>query len=120
VTSGNVTRSDGREWGASTNFAFRPPAAWLSLRGQVQTTIAYSSSMLVVCLIPRGDTECRTVSDSRRHQIDVRMDTGFSQSVRGGMTFSYILTDERHLSQKVSQTMFSIFGELNLMAGRVQ
>jgi hypothetical protein len=120
VTSGNVTESDRRDWNAVASFAFRPPESLVSMRNRIQTSISYNWSVLAVCLLRVGSDECRSVSDSRRQQFDVRMDTGFSSSVRGGLSFSYILTDQRHTSQRLSQIVFSIFGDLTLRAGRVQ
>jgi hypothetical protein len=120
LTSGNRTLSGREEWGGSANFSFLPPRSLVRLPNRIQTTVAYSASVLSVCLIRSGSDECRTVSDSRRHQLDLRMDTGLSSAVRGGMTFSYIVNDQRHLSQKLSQTVFSIFGELTLTAGQVR
>ncbi len=119
VTAGNVTRSEQENWGASASFAFRPPASLVRLRGRLQTTLGFSSSERAVCLVRVGSGECRTVSDSRRQQFDVRTDTGFSESVRGGLTFSYVLTDQRHTSQKLSQIVFTIFADINLFAGQL-
>jgi hypothetical protein len=119
VTSGNVTESERREWGATVNFAFRSPR-FVSLRNRIQTTLGFSSSVLAVCLLRTGTDECRTVSDSRRQQLDARLDTGFSSTLRGGLSFSYIITDQRHTSQKLSQIVFTIFGDITLRAGQVR
>ena len=67
-----------------------------------------------------GSEECRVISDSRRNQFDVRMDTGFSSMVRAGLTFSYILSEQRHTSQKLRQIVFTIFGDLTLRAGQLR
>jgi hypothetical protein len=60
------------------------------------------------------------VSDSRRQQFDVRMDTGFSAMLRAGVSFSHIVSDQRHMSQKVTQMVFTVFGDLTLRAGEVR
>ncbi len=120
VTSGNRTESDREEWATTLNFAFRPPQRLLRMRNRIQTTVAYSTSVLSVCLLRVDSDECRTVSDSRRNQLDVRLDTGFSSTLRGGLTFSYIRSEQRHLSQGLNQIVFTVFGELNLQAGQIR
>jgi len=120
VTSGNITQSDRRDWSATLAFAFSPPASLVSLRQRIQTSLSFNSSLLAVCLLRTGTDECRTVSDSRRQQFDVRMDTGFSSMLRAGLSFSYIVSDQRHTSQKLTQTVFTVFGDLTLRAGEVR
>jgi hypothetical protein len=73
-----------------------------------------------VCILQTSAEECRSVSNSRRDQVDFRMDTGVSQSLRGGLTFSYVVNDQRHISQKLSQMIFSIYAEVNFRAGRLR
>jgi hypothetical protein len=120
VTSGNRTKSDREEWATVLNFAFRPPATLMRIRNRIQTTVAYSASVLSVCLLRVDSDECRTVSDSRRNQLDVRLDTGFSPTARGGLTFSYIRSEQQHLSQGLNQIVFTVFGELTLQAGQIR
>ena len=118
VTAGNVTDSDRREWGARVSFSFRPPQSLVRLRNRIHTTVTANSSELAVCLLRSGTDECRAVSDSRRRQFDLRIDTGFSPALHGGLTLSYVLTDQRHTSNKLSQLVFTIFADINLLAGR--
>ncbi|MGD8726267.1 MAG: cell surface protein SprA, partial [Gemmatimonadales bacterium] len=120
ITSGNVTQSDRKDWTGTVAFAFRPPRSLVDLRQRIQTSLSFNSSLLAVCLLRTGTDECRTVSDSRRQQFDVRMDTGFSSMLRAGISFSYIVTDQRHTSQKLTQTVFTLFGDLTLRAGEVR
>jgi hypothetical protein len=120
VTSGNVTESERREWGATVNFAFRPPQSFISLRNRIRTTVSFNSSVLSVCLLRTGTDDCRTVSDSRRQQLDLRLDTGFSSTLRGGLSFSHIVSEQRHTSQKLTQTVFTVFGDITLRAGQVR
>lgn len=119
VTAGNVTRGAQESWGASASFAFRPPESLVRLRAPLQTTVGYSSSTRAVCLVRAGSGECRDVSDSRRQQFDVRTDTGLTSEVRGGLTFSYVVTDQRHTSQRLSQVVFALFADIILFAGRL-
>lgn len=116
VTAGNRTDMRRTEWGGSAAFPFAMPQSLVRLRERLNATVAYSGSRAVVCLVTPGSEECRTVSDSRRDQVDVRVDTGFSQAVRGGLTFSYVVTDQRHTSDRLSQLVFAIFADINLFA----
>jgi hypothetical protein len=120
ITSGNVTRSDRQQWGANTNFAFQLPGLLFRLPNRIQTTLGYNSSVLSVCIQHTGDDQCVVVSDSRREQFDVRMTSGISSALRGGLTFSYVVNDQRHTSQKITQIVFSIYGEVNFRAGQLR
>ncbi len=120
VTSGNITNTESKDWTGVVAFAFRPPRSLVRLRNQVRTTVSVLSSKLAVCLLRADSDECRSVSDSRRRQVDVRLDSGFSETLRGGATFSYTLTDVRHTSDKLSQIVFSIFFDVRLLAGEVR
>ena len=88
ITAGNVTQSDRQEWGANTNFAFQLPGFLFRTSTRIQTTLGYNTSILAVCILTTGEDQCVTVSDSRREQFDIRMTSGLSQNLRGGLTFS--------------------------------
>jgi hypothetical protein len=120
VTSGNVTQSDREEWGGTLNFSFRPPASFLALRNRIQTSLNYSRSNLGVCVVRTGSAECRVVSDSWREAFDIRLNTGFSATLRAGLTFSYIVNEQRHVSQKLRQYVFTVFGDISLRAGQLR
>jgi hypothetical protein len=120
VTSGNTTNTDQSDWTASLAFGFRPPQSVIRMRNQIRTNLRFNSSKRVVCLIPSGSDECRTVSDSRRQQIDMQLDTGLSETLRGGAIFSYVLNDLRHTSDRLSQYTFRVFLDLRLFAGEIR
>jgi hypothetical protein len=120
TTAGNINRNERVDWGANLGFSFRSPASLARLRNPVRTTVATSASDSRACLILAGAADCKPVADSRRRQVDVRMDTGVSATVVGGLSFSYILTDQRHLSSRFSQYVFTIFAEINFLSGRTQ
>ena len=67
-----------------------------------------------------GGTAGRGVAGSRRGQLDARLDPGLPQPVVGGASFSYILTDQRALSSRITQYVFTIFAEINFVTGRPQ
>ncbi len=120
VTSGNTTNTDRLDWNGTVGFGFRLPESLMQMRSQIRTTVSFSSSKRAVCLIRVGSDECRTVSDSRRQQFDLRLDTGLSETLRGGATFSYVVSDLRHTSDKLTQVVFSIFLDLRLFAGEIR
>lgn len=118
TTAGSTNRNQRVDWGANLSFAFRSPASLARLPNPVRTTLSGSASDTRACLILAGAAECTPVADTRRRQLDLRMDTGMSATVVGGASFSYILTDQRHLSSRFSQYVFTIFAEINFVTGR--
>ena len=60
------------------------------------------------------------MSDSRREQFDFRLDTGFSETVRAGISFSYVLSDLRHTASRLTQVVFAVFADVNLIAGQIR
>jgi len=120
TTSGNVNRNERVDWGANLGFSFRSPASLARLPNPIRATVSASASDSKACLMLAGAADCTPVADSRRRQVDVRMDTGVSPTVVGGLSFSYILTDQRHLSSRFSQYVFTLFAEINFLSGRTQ
>ena len=120
LTSGNTINTDQSEWRGTLGFGFRPPESLIRLRSQIRTNVTFNSSKRAVCLVRAGSDECRSVSDSRRHQLTVRLDTGLSEMLRGGANLNYVVNDLRHTSDKLSQIVFSIFLDLRLFAGEVR
>jgi hypothetical protein len=121
VTSGNITRSDRTEWGGTLALAFRVPRSLVRLPNPVRTSVTVSISDLLVCLVrATGPGDCLPISDSRRHQADLKLDTGFSPSVSGGASFGYVLTEQRHFATRLSQFIFTVFADINFQAGQVR
>ncbi len=120
TTAGSTTRNDQEDWGGNLSFSFHAPRSLVRLEGPVRARLSGSNSDTRVCLIRAGTTDCTTVADSRRRQLDARLDTGLSQAVVGGASFSYILTDQQHLSSRITQYVFTIFAEINFVTGRPQ
>ena len=115
-----MTENARDDWAASARFAFRLPESLVRMRDRLHTTVSYGSSTVSVCLLRTGTNECRTISDSRRQQFDVRVDTGLGELVRGGMSFSYVLSDLRHTASRLTQVVFAIFLDINLLAGQIR
>ncbi len=120
VTSGNITKSTLRDWGASARYAFRLPESFVRMRDRVNSTVSYNTSKVAVCILQVGSEECRTISDSRREQFDIRLDTGVAESVRAGVSFSYVLSDLRHTASRLTQVVFAVFADVTLLAGQIR
>ena len=120
VTAGNVTRTDRTDIGGTMSFSVRPPAALVNLPSDVRAELAVNASDASICLQSAGAGECATISDSRRRQVDLRLDTAFPPNMRGGASFSYVLTDQRHTSSKFSQVIFSVFLDINFLASQIR
>ncbi|MEE8116825.1 MAG: hypothetical protein V3T28_06940, partial [Gemmatimonadales bacterium] len=120
LTSGNLTLNDQRSWGGSVNFSFRAPTTVFRLPSDVRTSLTVNATDATLCQKRAESPECAIVSDSRRRQVNIRLDTGFPPSMRGGASFSYVLTEERHTSSKVSQMVFTIFLDINFLASQVR
>ena len=120
VTSGNTINTDQSEWRGTLGFGFRPPEALIRMRSQIRTNVSFNSSIRTVCMVRAGSDECPIVSDSRRHQLTVRVDTGLSEMLRGGANLNYVVNDLRHTSDKLSHVLFSVFLDLRLFAGEIR
>jgi len=123
MAAGSTTRNDRVDWGGNASFAFRVPRSLARLPNPIRTVLSASASDTRACLIRAGTGAaggCTPVSDSRRRQFDARLDSGMSATVVGGASFSYILTEQRHLSSRFSQYLFTIFAEINFVTGRPQ
>jgi hypothetical protein len=120
LTSGNTRNTDQIDWNGSLGFAFRPPLDVFRSGSEIRTTVSFTDSQRAVCLVTTGSSECRTVSDSHRRVFDIRMDTGLSETLRGGATFSYVLNELRHTSEELSQMVFSIYIDFRFFAGEIR
>ena len=118
TATGSTTRNDRVDWGGNLSFAFRAPRSLARLPNPIRTVLSGSASDTRACLMRAGTSACTPVADSRRSQFDARMDTGVSATVVGGASFSYILTDQRHLSSRFTQYVFTVFAEINFVTGR--
>lgn len=120
VTAGNVTRAERADWGGTFSVAFRVPRSLFRMSTPVRSSVSISASDALVCLVRAGAGNCIPISDSRRRQADVKLDTGFSPTISGGASFGYVLTEQRHLATRLSQYIFTVFAEINFLAGQVR
>lgn len=119
-TSGNLTKRDQQDLGGTASFAFRPPRSLVRLPNDIRTTLSYNRSSTNICVVLAAATECTPVANSRRRAIDLRMDTGFSGQVRGGLSFSHVVTEQRHTSSELAQVIFTVFAEIFFVSGQVR
>jgi hypothetical protein len=102
------------------NLGFRLPRSLVRMRSDIRTTLSVNSSVVTTCLLRAGASECSPVSDSRRRAVDLRLDTGFSPQVRGGASFSYVLTEQRQTSARYSQLTVTVFAEIFFESGQIR
>ncbi len=120
VTSGNRTRTDESSWGGTVNFSVSSPAWIARLPSDVRTSLGWNQSDVFVCLQRVGGESCLPISDSRRQQLDVRVDTAFPPNLRGGASLSYVLNELRHVSSRFSQVIFTVFLDINFLASQIR
>lgn len=116
--SGSATRSERWDWSAALALSVPPPAWLLRSSGPLRAALNWSSSELDICLIPSGGVSCLGVAQSVRRQLDLRVGTEMSRTLAGGVSLSYVLTDQRHLASRFSQLVVTLFADVNLVAGR--
>lgn len=118
--SGNVSRNNGTETGASLSFSFRAPQELLPLRSDIRTALRYSSSQSLGCITSVGDSTCVPIADSRRRQVNLTMDTDMPPNVSAGIGISYILTEDARANRKFSQLVITASVSVNFSAGEVR
>ncbi len=101
--SDNLTFTDRRQTGANVSFAFRVPPNLIPLRSDVRTALRYQNTASTVCIQRAGTADCLPVSDSRRREYNLNMDTDMPPNVSAGLSVAYVLTDDRHANRKFSQ-----------------
>jgi hypothetical protein len=115
--SGNVVQADRNDVGADLSFAFRVPPELIPLRSDVRTSLRYSNSISTGCIARAGDSTCVPISDSRRRQMNLTMDTDMPPNVSAGLGISYIVTADAHANRKFSQFVFTASVTVNFSAG---
>jgi hypothetical protein len=101
--SGNLTFNRSRSFSAGVNFSFRPPRELLPLPSDVRARLRYGASRNTGCIRRAGAEECTPISDSRRREYQLNMDTELPPNVSAGLALSYVLTEDAHANRKFSQ-----------------
>ena len=118
--SANVTRSDRAESSADVSFAFRPPQELLPLRADVRTSLRYANSVTQACIVRAGTAECIAISDSRRRQVNLTMDTDLPPNVSAGLSVSYIRTEDLHSNRRFAQFVVTASVTIAFTAGEIR
>ena len=120
IQTGNVSRNNGTETGASVSFSFRVPQQVIPLKSDVRTAFRYSNSQNLGCITSAGDSTCVPISDSRRTQLNLTMDTDMPPNVSAGIGISYILTEDARVNRKFAQFVFTASVTVNFSAGEIR
>lgn len=120
ITSGNVTENEQDNVNLDVNFGFRPPTSLVRLPNEIRTTAGLTWERLASCIVPPEGGECTAISETRRRAVDLRMDTGFSSTVRGGLNFTLLKTEQEHTNTATTQIIFTIFAEVFFVTGQLR
>jgi hypothetical protein len=117
VSNGNTTIVGQQQINGTLTHSFPLPKSISVRRKLIRATVTGLSSISSSCLQRSGSTECLTINDVRRQELNATMDTDVSQLLKGGFTFSYTLSDARHLDRKTSQIIIGLNFSISLFAG---
>lgn len=118
--SGNLTLNDNRQFSAGVRFQFRTPRELVPLPSDINTQLRYSTSRNTGCIRRAGAEECVPISDSRRRDYQLNMDTELPPNVSAGLSISYVLTDDVHANRKFSQLLVSAHVLVSFVAGELR
>jgi hypothetical protein len=108
VNNGNLTQRRSDRWSATVDFAIKLPGPTEARRRPLRTSVLASSFHTDECLLQAGNAECITISDIRRTEYSLRLDTDVVGAVTGGIFVQYILQDYRHLDRRTSTLSFNL------------
>jgi hypothetical protein len=118
--SGSVTLNERRQASADLTFAFRVPQDLIRLRSDVRTTLRYASTVNTGCIQNPRSPDCTPISDSRRKEYTLFMDTNMPPNVTAGLSVSYVVSEDAHTNRKFSQ--FVLMGNVRVIytAGEIR
>jgi hypothetical protein len=120
LTNGNVGRTDQETWNVNVNFSWRPPSSLIRLPNDLRTQARFSVSDVGRCLQTAGSGECTSVSFTGRREWGLQADTDFPPNLTGGLSASYLVSEERHFDRKFSQLTFTAFIQLSFISGEIR
>lgn len=118
--SGSLTLSDRDQLTATASFAFRFPQEYVPLRSDVRTSLRYSHSANTGCVARAGTPGCVPISDSRRTEYVLIMDTDMPPNVTAGLSISNVVTEDRHINRKFSQFVITGSVRIAISAGELR
>ena len=118
--SGSLTLNERRQTSANVTFSFRVPPAIIPLRSDVRTTLRYANTVNTGCVRNPRAPDCTPISDSRRKEYTLLMDTDMPPSVTAGLSISYVLTEDAHTNRKFSQFVLTANVRVIYTAGEIR
>ncbi|HMU61134.1 MAG TPA: cell surface protein SprA [Gemmatimonadales bacterium] len=116
-SNGTTTLGTGEDLTANLSYLFRLPGNISSARKQVRLSINALSSTAESCLDLPDESECITISDTRRKTLRAGVDTDLLSILTGGFQAAYVLNDVRQLNRKTEQLTLSLTFQLSLFSG---
>lgn len=117
---GSVTFNDRNQLAADASFMFRMPPEIVPLRSDIRTTVRFSDARDRICVERTGFPGCTPISDSRRQEYAVALDTDMPPSVTAGLSAGYVLTEDRHVNRKFSQFTLTATVRIAFQVGEIQ
>jgi hypothetical protein len=117
LSSGNLTRVDQNDFTGGLNHAFNLPTSISRIRRTIRSQLSGVLSKSTSCLQRIGTTDCLTVSDTRRTEARASFDSDLARILTGGLSFSYSLSEAKHLDRKFSQIIITASLQLSLFSG---
>lgn len=118
--SGSLTLNERRQTSADVTFSFRVPPDIIPLRSDVRTTLRYANTVNTGCVRNPRAPDCTPISDSRRKEYTLLMDTDMPPSVTAGLSVSYVLTDDAHTNRRFSQFVLTANVRVTYTAGEIR
>jgi hypothetical protein len=118
VANGNETLLDQGDLNGTVSYAF-PLPAFIAGRGRklARSSFSLTISEAEQCLQRVNQTECETISDTRRQEYRGSLDTDVLSSLTASLQLGYTVNDFRHLDRKNSQIFLVASLTLSLFAG---
>jgi hypothetical protein len=118
--SGTLTLSEREQLTADLGFSFRVPPDLVPLRSDVRTTLRFASTTNTGCVESAQAPGCTRISDSRRKEYTLIMDTDMPPNVTAGLSVSYVLTEDAHTNRKFSQFVLLAHARVTYSAGELR
>jgi hypothetical protein len=116
-SSGNSTRTNQNDITAGLSHAFNLPTSISRIRRTIRSQLSGVLSRTTSCLLASGSEDCVTISDTRRTEARATFDSDLARILTGGLSFSYSLSEARHLDRKFSQIIITASLQLSLFSG---
>ena len=120
VQAGTVTNNDQIQHSVDASFSLHVPPEIIPLHNDVRTSLRYTSSRSLVCVQTPQTPSCLSVSDSRRSEYTLLMNTDMPPNISAGLSASYVLTEDVTTNRKFSQLTLTATVRVVFQAGEAQ